>query len=376
VISGDAGDGAQHFQVNGAGRVIDASGSTDLRVAYLKVPSANQSFAYFNGGTQIEIDHCYYYKVAGSSSDEDNFAYFGVNGSTWDVNKIHDCVFYCPHQNGGAGDGDDFIQGGDSGVSIYNNSLIGYNVSSYPRGQHQDGWQPLGGSYFKFYNNYCQNIGNYALFGDGLFGPFTNFLCFNNVGIITDPTVASLNPQGLIIGSDGGYYSQNNNTWDTMTNCAIVNNLVIDYTQANTAGHMANGFNYTINAQGQDKFINCIGYNNIVVNGGSFFWESTVANGANPVLSVGQASSNFVSFSPNSATPANNNFNLRNTATALIGQGINLTNKVASLRITGPDFTQDFNGNPRPTSGAWDIGPYQYVSTPTPTPTPLPTPTP
>jgi hypothetical protein len=344
VISGDAGDGAQHFQANAAGRLIDASGSTDLRVAYLKVPSANKGLAYFNGGTQIEIDHCYYYKVVGSSSDDDNAIYFDVSGSTWDVNKIHDCEFHVPRS--GDGDGDDIIQSGDSGISVYNNKLISY-ASSYPRGQHGDGWQPLGGSYYKFYGNYCQDIANYALFGDAYYGDFTHFWVYNNIVVLADPTLQAGNaPQGIAIGPDGGDTVSN----PTISNVTIANNLIVDY-----GTHSAISLWRPPTAP-VTSFVNCLVVNNIGVNSDGMQLDPSIATSSNVMgITTAQAVSDFLSFVDSSST---NDYHYKSTA-QFFAKGQNLFNTF---------FTTDKDGNTRPASGSWSVGPYEVNGSPTPTP--------
>jgi hypothetical protein len=337
VISGDARDGAQHFQVNAAGRLIDASGSTDLRVAYLKVPSANKGLAYFNGGTQIEIDHCYYYKVVGSSSDDDNAIYFDVSGSTWDVNKIHDCEFHVPRS--GDGDGDDIIQSGDSGISVYNNKLISY-ASNYPRGQHGDGWQPLGGSYYKFYGNYCLDIANYALFGDGYYGDLHHFWVYNNIVVLADPTLQAGNaPQGLAIGPDGGDLVAS----PTMDDVFIVNNVIDGYQNKS-------GISLWEPKPGRTTtFINCKVANNVLVNTSGVQVDSHVQQIDNVMgVTSAQAQGDFINYAANSGS---NDYHLKGTAGGLLAAGANYSSY----------FTIDADGLPRQQSGnPWDIGPYRF----------------
>jgi hypothetical protein len=67
-------------------------------------------------------------------------------------------------------------------------------------------------------------------------------------------------------------------------------------------------------------------------------------------LTSAQASSDFVKFT---ATGSVDNFQLTSAATSLIGQGAN----------ESAYFTTDANGNPRPASGAWDIGAFAFGST-------------
>ena len=76
---------------------------------------------------------------------------------------------------------------------------------------------------------------------------------------------------------------------------------------------------------------------------------SGVTNWANVELTAAQASSDFVSYTANNV---NNNYHLTANASALIGNGTNLSS------YSYLDLDKD--GNPRPATGAWDIGPYDY----------------
>jgi hypothetical protein len=357
VISGNAGDGKQHFQVSGNARVIDCSGSTNLRVAYVNCGQGTGSLGYFNGGTAIEIDHCYFYKLSGSSSDDDHAVYFDVSGSGWDTNKIHDCTFYLPRDT--SGEGDDGIQSGTSSISVYKNTFIGYTVSNYPRGQHQDGWQPLTGSYYKFYANYVQDMANYALFGDAYSGDFSHFWVYNNILVIADSAIRSSDPPGgIVIGQDGGAY-ENLGRAPNFNDVMIANNFADGY-----GNHGA----FTLNnvTSHPSSFTNCLIANNISINGGGL---DTQGNAGTPTpsnvqLSASDGPINFVSYTLNSAS---NNYQLLSSAISLVGKGTNLSTY----------FTTDKDGLPR--TIPWDIGPYRYIAAganPTPTPTPAPTPTP
>jgi hypothetical protein len=369
LFSGNAGDGKQHFQINStSGSAMVATNGTNVQVSYVTCPSSNGSFFYTNnGGPGLIVDHVYFYKIQGNSSDDDHFAYFGATGTAgvYDQNLIHDCVMYLPHQSGSPGDGDDGIQSGAIGVSIYNNSLIGYNVSSYPRGQHQDGWQPLQGSYYKYYNNYLLNIGNYAFFGDALYGTFNHLLVYNNVLVCTDAVLRAATPQGIAIGPDGGYYSQNNRTWGSFSSIYVCNNIIVDYGSTNNAINLRNGYDYNDNIPQACSFVNCVVSNNVAVNCGPYGTENgqygVVAAQDNLSISDAQAAGYFVSFTPSSNSPPNN-YNLLSTNSAMIQKGVNLSGDVSSFNVNGPNFTTDASGTPRPATGAWDIGPYQSGS--------------
>jgi hypothetical protein len=94
---------------------------------------------------------------------------------------------------------------------------------------------------------------------------------------------------------------------------------------------------------------NCSAYNNISIDCGNGGIELPpgVSSGNNYIYSGTANNGYWVSYNQFSY---NNNFNLTSLAADIIGQGVN----------ESADFTTDFNGEPRPSSGAWDIGPYQY----------------
>lgn len=340
-LSGDAGDGAQHFQVSTTnnGTVVDASNSISLRVSYVKVPTSPGSFAYFNGGDLIEIDHIYFNKSLGASTSDDRIIYFGVGTvSAFDRNLIHHCEFYAPRS--GDGDGDDFVQSGNNGISVYNNKFVGVAVTSYPRGQHQDGWQPLAGDHYKFYNNFCQDIANYACFGDAYYGNLSYFYVYNNIVVLTDPTLQNGNaPQGIAIGPDGGAFA-NLGHQPSFDHIIIANNLIDGY--QNKSGISL--WNPTTHPT---TFSNCVVDNNIDVNtSGNTIDPAVQALGNVAGITTAQAQSDFVSYSVNGS---NNNYHLLKTS-SLFGKGMNLSSY----------FSTDKDGKLRAPTGVWDIGPYVY----------------
>jgi hypothetical protein len=116
----------------------------------------------FNRGIERSQD-CYYYKL--THSEDDIVLYLSTNGLGYDNCKIHHNEFHAPHRPNTKPDGfgDDFIQSQNtSGVSVYKNRFISYPVTNYLAGQHQDGTQSLGGDHIKWYNNYLQDVSNYA----------------------------------------------------------------------------------------------------------------------------------------------------------------------------------------------------------------------
>jgi len=339
IVSGDAGDGARHFSCSGYGKGANVNATSNLRISYVNLGSQLSAGVEGQGVSAFEFDHCYAYISDGTA---DHFMSVGVTGTTWDQNLIHDNTVYIPHQSGAAGDGADGYQIGGNGFDLYNNLLVGYNTT-YTGGQHQDGWQGLTNSYVKFYGNTFVDIGNYALFADAYYGGFNHIRAYNNLFLIDDPTITSVNPGGIVFGTDGGYVGPSPCTFNDII---FANNVADGY---------GNNGSYTLNnvtgSSHPTTFSGGVIINNVSVNGGYISTDgnttSTVIN--NATLTTAQGAADFVKYTANGGT--NNDFHLLAAASALIGHA---TNEWAC-------FTTDRDGKPRPVTGNWDMGPYQYA---------------
>jgi len=341
VISGDAGDGNEHFVISGYSQAANINGTTGVRISYINLGSSSGSLSDGidgQGVSNFELDHCYAYLT---SPTTDHFMSVGFNGTTWHQNLIHDNAVYVPHQAGASGDGADGFQLGGVGYSLYNNTVVGYDTT-YTGGQHQDGWQSTGpDSYLEFYGNKIVNIGNYALFADAYWGGFTHVRVYNNLFFMGGNYVY---PGAIVFGTDGGY---------TGTSPCQYNDIIIANNLADGFG--AQGTVVLENPTGSTHptvFVGDIVANNVSINGGhlSFNNDNTVVAVNNPFLTTAQGPANFVSYSSSGGT--NNNFHLLAGATTLIGQGTNLSGY----------FTTDKDGNNRVSTGNWDIGPYAYTT--------------
>ena len=327
IVSGDAGDGGRHFKFNSPGRPMDDN-TGHIRISYV---DCGEKQAGFNsaGGTNIEIDHVYFKKVNGG---DDRFAYLSLTGSDWDANKIHHNEIWLVRDAYG-GYGDDGIQAGGQGISVYNNSFIGY-TGTYNSGQHQDGIQWLGALKCKIYNNYFKDIANYPIFVEGVYSDVTSVLIYNNVVVLTSSEIQSSSPpQGIVVGP-GSWNALGR--WPVFTNVIISNNTVADYGRRECITFR--------NEAGQGSvFTNSIVSNNICVNGGGFGIEAgiTALNNVN-ILS---GSGHFVKYN---ALDPSNDFHLISTST-LINHATNFSSF----------FTIDNDGNGR-NDGAWDIGAYEF----------------
>jgi hypothetical protein len=138
-----------------------------------------------------------------------------------------------------------------------------------------------------------------------------------------------------------------NSTGHYYSNCIVANNIIVDLGQAGSG----NGASGTVDwYDAYQPHYNCISANNISVNNYTGFGGTTgvlcVDNVGDIVLINGAG--HFVLFTPYGGT--NNDYHLVSSDTLFRGQGTNLSRY----------FSTDRDGNLRPASGAWDIGPYQY----------------
>lgn len=357
IFSGDAGDGAMHFKIQGYTTVGNLISSMDyFRFSYVDVSDGVKSLGTFSGwhaGT--EIDHCNIKCTTTDDSPDHLLQATNCAGTTWDQILIHDNTFSAPKKSS-SDFGADFTVINGTGWSIYNNHYDAYINGAYTGSQHQDGNQDTGGShYVKIYGNTFTNISDYAVFLDCYYGNATHYWVFNNLARITDSGLDSGSPGGFILGVDGGYgdSTSGQTTQCVLDDVIVANNVVLDYNWGNaTAGACINsGQNpiYYSTTGGPPIFTNCYGVNNIFVNGTTTFGAtgnstSTIAN--NLALTSTQAATYFVSYSVNSS---GNNTHLTSSATSAIGTGTNMA----------AYFTTDAAGATRT---GWDLGQYDYVT--------------
>jgi hypothetical protein len=332
TIDGNVG-GQRHMQVN-ATTGINCATMTGLTVRYITFQDSMLSLMNCHGSNQIEFDHNYHH---GTNANMDHAIQGGFTANTWDVNKIHDNTFYLPRSSSNAGSGSDGIQVSCCGFSIYNNLIIGYPVA-YTGGQHQDGWQGLGGSYIKVYNNTLENIGNYPIYGELFSANYTHLWIYNNLTIATESGVKNAS-QAIAVGNDAGG--------------AVFTDVVIDN---NVNDGYANGITLRNPTSGSATFTNCVVRNNISINGSNII-DPQVSTSNNLILNDSTAASDFVQYTNGSIT---NDYHLRSTATNLINQGVNQSQY----------FTTDKDGNPWPASGSWEVGAYVYGTVATTPPAP------
>lgn len=352
IISGDAGDGLRHFSVAGISQIFAGGDFNNLRISYVNFntinnPSASNDAMYLGSGTGFRFDHNFLY-VSGVNTDGglhvDQF-----NGTGYDQNWIDDNIIYTPTTSGSPSIGADGIVMSGNGFTISNNVVISYPTTGSFSGQHSDGWQTSGATYVKVENNLVLGFGDIGLYG-GCWGNavsggshyFCNVRYLNNiVDSINDNAAGS-----IVVEADQGSGSYFTNIW-------VYNNI------ARTSPSSPNQpppFQFHT-GDGKGTFANFYVSNNIAIcpsswNGGYLVQSANMQLGDNAQFTDSQAASLFVSFV---AASTNNNYRLAATASSLIGKGSNLYSI----------FTFDKDGNGRPSTSAWDIGPYQSGVAPT-----------
>lgn len=330
----------------------------------------------FNGGTDIEISSCF----VQAPNNQDYVISWGVNPSVlsfpYDKCSIHGCTISAPRQNDNSGGGSDLIQFSGGGYSVYSNLFTTYYVASFTEGQHQDAMQTSGAtSDIQIYDNVFQNMANYMIF----WSPFQSVPQTNRNVFIYNNIFQENAPMAMDTGYTLGIaFSMQGGASGTMffTNVVIANNTFVDMFGRAAMGMGMNGTQtnvYIVN----NLFYNCGGHNSdgsvantaIGIGGGASSWSkagmniqyneieagSLGNNSCTPSQSIAPAGLSTVQFVSYALVSPNNDLHLASTDKAARGQGQNLTGLF-------PFLNKDKDGNPRPATGNWDIGAYQYAA--------------
>jgi hypothetical protein len=368
TISGDAGDGHMHILFSGFVQIYQGDNVNQVRLLYLNFghPGSLSNVIKFGPtSNNVEVGYCYAY--CDSNLALDTFSNAQIGGTGFGNSSFHDCTIFIPNKGDGLGaDGVDWV---GSGVDIYNNTITGFITSSYTGTQHQDAWQGSGNeSFIRIHDNLIVNMANSCFFADGYYGGYNHLWIYNNVMMLNSPVLQGGNaPRALEIGDDGGVSIPGQS--DVYNDLQILNNLAVDFFD-NPSGVIATtGFRSTFTVGNQTGnpdpavYTNCVIANNLSVNsggpsnsgsGGGVTIENNnvVLQGApDPVTGIPTAtgiSPNFVHYAVDDAS---NDFHLTSLATTIIGHGANESSF----------FSTDMDGLPRPATGAWDIGAYQYI---------------
>jgi hypothetical protein len=371
VISGDAGDGAKHFRVNNANSVISCPGGyfTNSRFSYVDCGDTCGGFAWLTETTHVELDHVYLKQAVPDAWGPAALIYGTSGDLAYDSNLLHDCQLLAPvtattNDGVGGSNGNDVLRLDGSGWSVYNNVIEQYSAANYPLDhEHADGWQHLGGSYCKLYNNTFLNIANYAVYFTPEQGPTQHFLCYNNTLAITDPFMYNRE------GSAGIIFGFGPETLDVH----VENNMIVDYKWHGWGCADDGEFRdwNSPNFERSGELTNVTIRNNVFVNTdnveltpGTYGIDAAVVSSNNVSISSASAPSTFMAYTANAT---GNNYHLKGTDTVCKSRGMNLSSM----------FKVYQDNALRAASGNWDIGPLGVpVSQPNPTPTPTPTPTP
>jgi hypothetical protein len=354
-------DNKQHFVI---WNEYDSNALLPLNVG------ANTHIAYINftnnGGvispqnaTNIEVDHCFLYKIS-TNSEDGSCEFFIQNTSIGtmppDSIFIHDNMCHVPEnytieQNGNYTFGDDFMNGEGNGLTISNNTVYSYFSSTYDTfGNHQDFCQVLCAYNCKICYNYVQDFLNYPIYVDCLSG-FT-FSGANHVYIYNN-IISWMLPSAQNNGASKAIQVGSEESGAPFNDIVVANNLVANSGTEQPTIDIGNSGSGNI-----DYGTNIILANNVTLNPGATpsiagdTGVGIITNG-NVTLNIANGTGYYVSYTQNEASNAN--FNLTSPDTTLIKAGTNLT-------ALAPYVTTDGNGVTRPTSAPWDIGPYEYVS--------------
>ncbi len=261
-----------------------------------------------------------------------------------------------------------------SQCSIYNNRVINTWVS----GPHSDSLLIQSGSYSQIYNNVVLDSGGQDIYIDNLYdSTCAHIRIYNNV-IDSDPGF------GIVLDPEGGAGAGTANSQCTTGSVSILDDVVI----ANNTFVSTSGSNMRVGARGAGEIItNLVILNNIwgensAVNTVSVTLQSDTTlldDNAWDYNSYGTLSPKFPDIAATAsgvfhtlaelralsparetngktgdvtyASPGGNDFHLAQADTVARGAGRNLTAEY-------PFLLADADGNPRPGSGAWDLGAY------------------
>jgi PKD repeat protein len=342
---GNGGDGLRHFAFQNFGNVIniglDVSHGQSIHWSYINFGTNNGNWFNDRDGDLLELDHCWMCKYPGNGNAVWNGA-DNTHPNAYDHILVHDNVFLVVRDNNmNGGMGDDCINLYD-GESAYNNLMVGIPYSGYSSGQHMDGCQNNSGAYTKCYNNVCINFGQDLVFDYLMtWGGMSHVRIYNNIIAYTNSVLTGTPARGITLLADVG-------ASQSYSDVLIANNLMVDLGSGRGG---TNGANAGI-ALYNTTFANSLVANNVSVNLWNLypFGSGGATNYANygDYTNVNTAS-NFVTYVQYGTA---NNFNLTSNS---MFRGV-------ATNLTSWGITTDIAGNPRPSTGNWDAGPYQYVT--------------
>jgi Chitobiase/beta-hexosaminidase C-terminal domain len=339
VIDGNAGDGARHFNMPIPWMSFSTSNATYVKFSYINYGNSSDAIR-LERPVHIEVDHCYLRKTVGNPDWATAIGGFEQDDATgFGNNAIHHNEFYIPRNGKGDGGGDDGWTSFGSGTDFYNNLVVGYFDPTWlpPQNQHQDGIQMSGNAnWVRIYNNIFVDCSNSAIYTTTFNGPSSHWRIYNNIMAGQNQSITGSPMRGIDINEDGGH--------PDYQDYVVCNNILVNL------GDASRQASFGIRLDGLTNYINCIATNNITIWAAGFDFKAGVTN-----------SNNFGDFQWN--TDVNNNF-VNYVAFGGLANDLHLKSgsqfRNAGTNMTSYGITTDFDGNPRPATGAWDAGPYQF----------------
>jgi hypothetical protein len=352
ILDGNV-NGAGHITVNDlAADAISAASSTSAEIRYVNSTNC-QSFANVGNAVNASVHNC---SISGSYGTRTIYA---LGSGTWDRIQVYS-NYIGRVMNTSSGLGPDGFWAGN-GVSIWANTMRVDWTSNGTSTEHPDDVQ-VNGDYIKIYRNDFINVGD-SIVDVGGYSGRTGVHVYNNVFRIT-----------IDIDPYPEYFRFYNGTPAYVNDIKIVNNTFID--QNTPSGEFTVGFrhyNGNPTATGieikNNVFVNCA---SLLVESSTNFTSSSFAFDGNIYESTFGISIFGTSYTPSgwiaasephgkvgrptfvsyTAKAENNDLHLAAADTVARNTGVNMS----SL------FTTDKDGNPRPATGSWDAGAYQYSS--------------
>ena len=327
-------DGTNRMAVNGYSDypIYCESGTVCKFMSFLHINFTETAGFRFGNSAGIELGYNSIIK-----------SYWGSNGShddlIWACQEsspgaydclIHDNYIQIPVSNVNSAYGDDGIKWG-SGISFYNNHVKAM-LGTYSTGsgaQHADGFQ-VNESHYKVYGNLFEDIGESNFYHDDFDTPrnIEGVFIYNNL-FAQSHTPGTDVPRGIDI------LPENNGIGTTFTDVVIANNEWVD----------CSGYMYTVRFQSIASCSNCRFEDNIDSdNVGTDIVSVPVT------VSNNTSSAKWVSYSRYAVN--SNNLHLASGDTVNVGHASNLS----------AYFTTDKDGHVRPSTGTWDVGAYELVS--------------
>jgi hypothetical protein len=352
TFTGDAGDGKMHIVLSRCDESVSiyAANGLNFKLSYVDLGASTVGMNV-NVMRNAEIDHCKFFKLSDLSSSQYTHilgfqAYVSPSwvATGYGSNSFHHNLIYLPRDGQSSPGGDDCLNSGN-GLDFYNNAIVAYFTNGYPSNlQHQDGIQWEWGGYLRAYNNIFVNMANSALYVEGAVGDIAHVKFYNNLIIGDNSSICGSPERGVDI---------NAGSTPTFTDMVVANNLFADL------GNSAHPAAWSIRI-GDDSatYQNVVAANNVSINSsGLGGYSGGAANGNWAADNLGplawvNGSGHVVSYSTFAGT--NNNFHLIAADTTFRGHGTNMT---------AFGITTDMDGNARPATGSWDIGPYQFGAT-------------